>query len=752
MIKDNLIKDFLDFSLEANTRSTIHLVDGLKPVHRRILYGMNSLSKANKEYKGSAKITGDVLGALHPHSDSSVYNAAVRLAQPFKTRYPLVSFEGNLGSIAEPNGFAAARYTKMKLSPIGLELLEYLDYDTVPFAETYNGEWVEPLHLPSLFPVTLVNGTLGIGVGMSSSLPPHNLTEILNAASALIARPSLTTAELMRYVKGPDFPTGNQVINPEALLAAYETGSGSVKLRANYDIVTKNGQTSIIIKEVPFLIDPDTRIISVIREMYQEGYEYIEDIINHTGKNETFKLEIVLRRGAPVYEVIEKLHKETGIETSFTINNTIYLGNGKFKQLGLKDLLSSYINNVYDILVKVAKYDLNKAELRLEIIKGLIRAIVLIEEIIPIIKSSANNADAAKNLQAKWNFTERQVTAILDMKLSRLTNLDENKLKKEKDDLIRKISDLRAFISDKNLQTKAVLNKFENLKKKYGDTRRTVIKGAADVAEGEVGSTNIFITKDGLIASISDLPANRRNTKGKNFLPIRASIAAKADETLIVLLDDGTLTPLEVATVIGYEDPTDLSSSLGGVPVDIKRYEGESHCAILTEKGTIKKSSIEDLNLTKSLPSIKLRAEDKASQLFFTNEADIFVAIRPTNKYVAFPASDIKETSRLTIGTAAVTGGFNTLTLVREGLLLWSEGGIGKIVKKQDLSITSRQSGGLVCGDAIGGLGVFIKDTLAIQAKDSKTIFIGASTVSVLKIAAKGIKIYNGDISEIFKL
>lgn len=754
MIKDKLIKDFLDFSLEANTRSTVHVADGLKPVHRRILYGMAALSKASKDFKGSAKVTGDILGSLHPHSDLSVYDAAVRLAQPFKTRYPLISFEGNYGSVAEPSGFAASRYTKMKLSPVGLEMLESLDKDTVPFTETYNGEWAEPLNLPSLLPITLMNGTLGIGVGMASSLPPHNLTEVLNAAIALINNPDLTTANLMRYIKGPDFPTGNQIINPEALLNAYETGAGSVKLRANYSIQNNNGRTSIIINEVPFLVDPNTRITSVIREMHEEGYDHIEDIVNHTGKNEPFKLEVILKKGAPVFEVIEKLHKETGIETSFTINNTVYLGDGKFKRMSLKELLQNYIENVYDILVKVAKFDLDKAKHRLEIVEGLLKAIVLIEEIIPVIRSSSNNAEASQRLGAKWNFTAIQIKAILDMKLSRLTNLDENKLKNEKSELLSKINDLTAFISDKNLQTEAVIKKFENFKKKYGDARRTKLEGDIDIAEGEVKDINVFITEEGNIFSLEELPLNRRNTKGKKFPITVAAKQLKATDTVYVACENGTLNPFDAMNLYtgNEESRLDGKELMRSKPIDILQWSDKDYIVTLSKNGKIKKTSTSEYKENKINSLCKLQDGDTLLKVWFANNDDIFVAITPKKKYIAFKVEDIKETGRNTQGTNVLAENPLSIDLVIDEILVWGEDGKGKRIKVKNLQFASRRSSGFVITNATGVVGIEEGQRILVQGSDTKSIFIDSSKVSAAQPGAAGVAILNGEVIKISQL
>lgn len=750
MTKKALIQDFLGFSLEANTRSTVDVRDGLKPVHRRVLYDMKEISKAEKNFIGSAKIVGDTLGALHPHSDSSVYDAAVRLAQPFKTRYPLIEFSGNYGSIAEPSKWAHQRYTKMKISAIGNELLNYIEKDTVEFKETYNGEGQEPTHLPGLLPVTLLNGTLGIGVGMASSLPPHNLNEIMSAAEALIKNPNLDTKALMYHVKGPDFPTGNQIINPEGLLSAYETGGGSVKIRAKYSIENKGGRTSIVVEEVPYLIDPNTRIIAVIREMIEEeGYDYIDDIINHTGKGSSFKLEILLKKEAPVYQVLEDLHKRTGIETTFTINNTVYIGNNKFKKLGLKELLQLYIDNCYHVLLKVAKFDLKKAKDRLEIVDGLLRAVVLIEEIIPVIRASANNNEAAANLQSKWNFTDRQVKAILDMKLSRLTNLDENKLKSEKSTLIDKINELEEYISNKNMQTEAVLGMYQNFKKKYGDSRRTRIQADVDIAEGEESESTIFITEDGNFFSMDELPANRRNTKGKKFPSIIAAKAFKRSETAYVVLDNGTVKPQGVMTLYSGDEGSEVNGIdlLGAKPVGF--LEWNDFILTLSSSRKLKKTALSEYNQDRVNTLCKLADGDTLVRAWGVNDDDLLVALTDKGKYVAFKVEEVRETGRNTQGSAAISAGLIGLEVVEDFLLAWDDEGKGKLVKLSDLQLSSRRSSGLVINNASGIASVRKDSVLASQTEDGYTIFIKDGSVSAAKPAAQGVAIQKGEIKKI---
>ena len=752
MIKDKLIEDFLSYSLEANTRSTVDIRDGLKPVHRRVLYDMKEVSKASKDFVGSAKIVGDTLGSFHPHSDASVYDAAVRLAQPFKTRYPLIEFSGNYGSIAEPSKWAHQRYTKMRISAIGNELLNNIDKETVEFIETYNGEGMEPVNLPSLLPITLLNGTLGIGVGMASSLPPHNLNEVLSAAEALIANPDLTTKGLMRYIKGPDFPTGNQIINPEDLLNAYETGSGSVKLRAQYSIQNKNGRTSIMIQEVPFLIDPNTRIIAVIKEMYEEGeYEYIDDIINHTGKDNPFKLEIILKKDAPVYQVLEKLHKETGIETSYTINNTVYLGNNKFKRLSLKELLQAYIDSCYDILLKVAQYDLRKAKDRLEIVEGLLRAVVLIEEIVPVIRSSKNTADAAVNLQAKWAFTDRQVKAILDMKLSRLTNLDENKLKSEKEELINKINELEQYISDKNLQTTAIIQMYQNFKKKFGDPRRTRIQSDTDIAEGESKVFHLFLTEEGNFYSVDELPSNRRNTKGKKMSRIVAMQKVTASDTLYIYTENAVLHQINaMALYTGGEN-----SEVNGItlfdskPVGFLPWEEKDYLLTLSKNGKLKKSEASEYKEGKSNTLCKLADNDLLQEAWFVNDDDLLLAITAKNKYIAFAAQEVRVSSRYTQGSSAVTEDFLSFTLVKDFALMWDSDSKGKLVRRGDLKPTPRRGTGLVANGAVGAVGVDNKEVILVQSQDDRGIFINTTSISAAQPSATGVAILNGEIAKI---
>ena len=754
MIKDKLIEDFLSFSLEANTRSTVHIQDGLKPVHRRVLYDMATLSKATKDYVGSAKIVGDTLGQFHPHGDSSVYNAAVRLAQPFKTRYPLINFYGNYGSIAQPSGWAHQRYTKMKLSPMGLELLEGIDKNTIEMTETYNGEGYEPLTLPGLVPIALLNGTLGIGVGMASSLPPHNLREIMTATEYLVKNPTATTKQLMNYIKGPDFPTGGQIINPESMESAYETGRGSVKIRSEYEIVNNKRGTSIIINGVPYLVDPEERIIKPILAMHEEGYEYIEDIINHTGKGHPFKLEILLKKEAPVYQVLEKLHKETGIESSYTINNTVYLGNNKFKCLSLKEMLEYYINNSISILKRSAKFDLEKALSRLEIVEGLIIAIADIEEVIKAIRSSANASAALNTLLSKWNFSERQAKAILDMKLSRLTNLDESKLKNEKIDLLAKIDDLKDFISSKIRQQDKFISITKNFIKKYGDGRRTKIQNDTDIAEGEVKDINIFITEEGNIFSLEELPLNRRNTKGKKFPITVAAKQLKATDTVYIACENGTLNPFDAMNLYTGSEESQLDGKelMRSKPIDILQWSDKDYIVTLSKNGKIKKTLTSEYKENKINSLCKLQDSDTLLKVWFANNDDILVAITPKKKYIAFKVEDIKQTGRNTQGTNVLAENPLSIDLVIDEILVWGEEGKGKRIKVKNLQFANRRSSGLVITNATGVVGIEEGQKILVQGSDTKSIFIDSSNVSAAQPSATGVAILNGEIIKISQL
>ena len=685
--------------------------------------------------------------------DQSVYNAAVRLSQPFKTRYPLIDFSGNNGTVAQPSGFAASRYTKMKLSAIGEEALTDIKKETVPFTENYDGTTTEPVHLPGLVPITLMNGTLGIGVGMASSIPPHNLREIAHAVSHLIDNPEAEVKDLMRYIKGPDFPTGGTIINPEALLEAYESGSGSAKIRAEYEIKTIKGRTHIIIKEVPFLVDPETKIIQPLKELYAEGYEFIEDIEVQTGKGTPFQLDIALSKDAPVFLVIEKLLKETSIESSYTINLTTLVGDNKFQKQNLKTMLEAYIEQNKVRNVKAAEFDIAKAEARKLIVEALIKATAEIDEVVKLIKSSSNTAEANQKLQKLLLINDTQARAILAMRLSQLTKLDANKLKNELAELIKEIAALDAFLKDKEAQLEKVREDIQELSKKYGDARRTIIREEADVSE--VQDVSVFLTDENeiFVQPTDVLPENRRNTKGKRGENLISVLETKSDATIWVAAADGIMYPVAVASLTISDDVIKNTADNFGVnakAVMLIKPERKDNIITITEEGIIKRSALSDYNVEGSFRLCKLREDDSLSKVFLLNDDERIIMLLHNKKYVAFEVEEVRKTGTNTIGTKLSQYKVRDVDAESDYVIFADAEGNGKKILSKDIQTSGRRTNGLACNDSVH----------LATAKEGQSVYIFGETEQMIRIpmrsisrnasaTTRGVALYNGIIGKI---
>ena len=750
-IKDSLVADFLDFAVEANSRSTVDIRDGLKPVHRRILFSMSKMS--GNSFIGSPKVVGNVLSETHPHGDASVYDAAIRLSQSFKTRYPLIDVHGNNGTISEPMGFAAARYTKMKLTPLGVETLTDIKKETVDFSENYDGSLMEPDFLPGLVPITLMNGTLGIGVGMASSIPPHNLREIASAVSHLIDNPEAEIKDLMRYIKGPDFPTGGTIINPEALLDAYTTGGGSAKIKADYEIKTIKGKTHIIVKEVPYLVDPEKRIIQPLKEMYAEGYEFIEDIEVQTGKGAEFQLDITLSKDAPVYLVIEKLIKETAIESSFTINLTTHVGGGKFQKKNLKELLQSYIDQNAVRNYKATEFDIRKAEARKLIVEGLIKATADIDEVVKIIRGSTDVAEANKKLRERLLILDIQAKAILDMRLARLTKLDENKLKNELASLNQDLKKFNEFLGDKDAQLEKIREDIQELARVYGDARKTAIRSAASIEE--VQDITIFLTDENeIFAQPTDiLPENRRNTKGKRGDNIISVIRTTSDRTIWVATEDGVMYPLEAASLAISDDVIKNIVSNFGInskAVQLLVPVKKDNIITLTKEGTIKRSKMSEYSLKGSFSLCRVREGDTLEQVMLLDDDQRIFALLDNKKYLAFDVEEIRSTGANTIGTKINPNNVRVAVPENDYIVFIDENSDGKKVSSKDIKSSGRRTSGLACNDSTFMASCESTSSLYITGDDGRAIRVPIRSVNkTAATTSKGVALYNGIIGKI---
>ena len=447
-ISKEMRKSFLDYSMSVIVQRALPDVrDGLKPVHRRILHSMNELGiVANKPFKKSARIVGDVIGKYHPHGDIAVYDAMVRMSQDFSYRYELVQGHGNFGSI-DGDGAAAMRYTEAKMSKIAMEMMKDINKDTVDFMDNYDGEEKEPVVLPARFPNLLVNGSVGIAVGMATNIPPHNLTETIDATLAVMDQPDISVLELMSIIKGPDFPTGGIILGRAGIRQAYETGRGSIMIRSRTEIdELPNGKPRIIVTEIPYMVNKANlveKIASLVREKIVDGITDLRDESSREG----IRIVIEMRKDVQPDVILNQLFRLTALQTSFGVN-TLALVNGEPKQLGLKDVLRHYIDHQIDVTVRRTKYDLKKAEDRAHILEGLRIALDHIDAIIKLIRSSKDDEEALHGLMEQFGLTEIQGKAILEMRLRRLTGLERDKIESEYQQLLETIADLKDILAN----------------------------------------------------------------------------------------------------------------------------------------------------------------------------------------------------------------------------------------------------------------------------------------------------------------
>ncbi|HAZ37059.1 MAG TPA: DNA gyrase subunit A, partial [Clostridiaceae bacterium] len=525
-IKDEMKKCYIDYAMSVIVgRALPDVRDGLKPVHRRILYSMNQLGLSpDKQYRKSARIVGDVLGKYHPHGDTAVYDAMVRLAQDFSTRYPLVDGHGNFGSV-DGDSPAAMRYTEARLSKIAMEMMRDIGKNTVDFVDNFDGSEKEPSVLPARFPNLLVNGSSGIAVGMATNIPPHNLKEVIDGTIMLIDNPDATIDELNTKIKGPDFPTAGIIYGKDGIKNAYETGRGKITVRAKAEIVEENGRNKIIVTELPYQVNKAKLVENIADLVKDKKIEGISDLRDESDR-EGMRIVIELKRDANPNVVLNLLYKHTKMQDTFGVI-MLALVDGEPKVLNLKEVLSYYISFQEEVIRRRTQFDLDKAEARAHILEGLKIALDHIDEVINLIRGSKTPDIAKEGLISKFGLSEKQAQAILDMKLQRLTGLEREKIEEEYDELIKTINHLKEILSNEKLILDIIKNELTEIKVKYGDARRTKITNKSDeinledlIPEEDVAVT---ISHSGYIKRlpIDTYRSQKRGGKGIQGLSVR---------------------------------------------------------------------------------------------------------------------------------------------------------------------------------------------------------------------------------------
>ena len=684
LVNVNLTKEmktsFIDYAMSVIvSRALPDVRDGLKPVHRRILYGMNELGVTpDKPHKKSARITGDVMGKYHPHGDSSIYEAMVRMAQWWSYRYMLVDGHGNFGSM-DGDGAAAQRYTEARMSKIALEMLRDINKNTVDFADNYDANEREPLVLPARFPNLLVNGATGIAVGMATNIPPHNLGETIDAVKLVMDNPEVTTKELMEVLPGPDFPTGALVMGKSGIHKAYETGKGSIVLRSRTEIEeTKTGRERIVVTEFPYMVNKTKvheHIVRLVQEKRIEGITAVRDESNREG----VRFIIEVKRDASANVILNNLFKMTQMQTSFGFN-MLAIQNGVPKILSLRQILDAYIEHQKEVVTRRTQFDKEKAEARAHILEGLLIALDHIDEVIRIIRASETDEEAQAELMSKFKLSERQSQAILDMRLRRLTGLERDKIQSEYDELIALIADLADILAKPERVAQIIKEELDEVKRKFADKRRTeLMVGEVLTLEDEdlIEETDVLITlsNKGYIKRLDqdEFTAQKRGGRGvqgtgvKDDDFVRELVSTSTHDHLLFFTNKGRVYRLK-----GYEIP-EYGRTAKGLPVVnlLKLDEGESIQTIInvesersddayifftTRAGIVKRTSVKEFaNIRQNgLKALNLKDEDELINVLLTQEdTDIIIGTK-LGYAVRFNQSSVRSMSRSATGVKGV--------------------------------------------------------------------------------------------------
>ncbi len=668
---------FMDYAMSIIvSRALPDVRDGLKPVHRRILFAMSELGMSpDKPYKKSARIVGEVIGKYHPHGDSAVYESMVRMAQDFSLRYMLVDGHGNFGSI-DGDMAAAMRYTEARLSKIAMEMLRDINKETIDFVPNYDGEEHEPAVLPARFPNLLVNGVSGIAVGMATNIPPHNLVEVIDGVQAVIRNPEISALELMEFVKGPDFPTAAYVMGLEGIRQAYTTGRGSVTMRARAEIEEQGGKARIIVHEIPFQVNK-ARLVEKIAELVREKkIDGITDLRDESDRN-GMRIVIELRRDVNPNVVLNNLYKQTPMQSNFGIN-MLAIVNGEPKILNLKDVLYHYLQHQISVIRRRTEFDLKKAEARAHILEGLRIALDHLDEVIALIRGSRTTDEAREGLISRFALSLDQAQAILDMRLQRLTGLEREKIEAEYAELLQKIAEYKAILADEQLVLQIISDELEEMKAKYGDERRTEITMSDDeiLDEDLIPREDVIITitHSGYVKRlpVTTYRSQKRGGRGvmgmdtKNDDFVEHLFISNTHHYLLFFTDKGKVYRLKA-----YEIP-DLSRTARGTPIinliqieqgetvnaviPVETFDPEQYLFFATRQGIVKKTPLDDYaNIRKvGLIAIHLREDDDLISVKLTDGQREIIMGTSQGMSIRFPESDVRSMGRSATGVKGI--------------------------------------------------------------------------------------------------
>lgn len=786
-IENEMKSAYIDYSMSVIvSRALPDVRDGLKPVHRRVLFGMNEMGNTSDHpHKKSANCVGEVMGKYHPHGDSSIYGTVVRLAQPWALRYTLVDGHGNFGSV-DGDSPAAMRYTEVRLDRIGEEMLQDIEADTVDFQPNYDNSRKEPTVLPTRFPNLLVNGASGIAVGMATNMPPHNLTESINACVALIDNPELTIPELMQYIKAPDFPTGGTIYGYNGVKDAYETGRGRILIRAKAEIESDANHEDIIVTEIPYNVNK-AELIKYIAELVNEkkieGIADLNDESNYKG----MRIVIRLKSDANANVVLNKLYKMTQMQASFSVNN-VALVKGRPQLLNLKDLLQSFIDHRHDVVIRRTKFQLGKAQERAHILQGLIIASQNIDEVIHIIRSSANTEEAKARLSERFELTDAQTTAIVEMRLKQLTGLEQDKLTQAYEELLALIAHLEEILNNDVVCRNLIKEELIEIRDKYGDERRTEI----DYTAGDFNAED-FYADDEMIITISHLGYIKRTALTEFRAQNRGGVGAKGSDTrdedfiehiypasmhnyMLFFTQKGRCYWLKV-----YDIPEGTKNSKGRAIQNLLNIEPDdavkayirikglgdsefvnSHNLIFcTKNGIIKKTKLEAYSRPRAngVNAIIIREDDQLLQVELTDgNSEILIANR-NGRAIRFHESKVREMGRMSTGVRGMTldGGDDEVVGMicmnadsENNVMVLSENGYGKRSYLDDYRITNRGGKGVKTMNVTEKTGVLIaiksvtdENDLVIINKSGITLRIHVADFRVMGRATQGVRVIN---------
>ena len=803
-VEEQMRQAYIDYSMSVIvSRALPDVRDGFKPVHRRVLYGMNELGNtSDKPYKKSARIVGEVMGKYHPHGDSSIYMTLVRMAQTWSLRYPLVDPQGNFGSV-DGDGPAAMRYTEARLQKIAEEMLKDIEKDTVDFTPNFDETTKEPVVLPTRLPNLLVNGSSGIAVGMATNMAPHNLSEVVDATVAYINNPEIEISDLMQYIKAPDFPTGGQIYGYAGVKEAFETGRGRIVIRAKYDIENnEKGNDKIIISEIPYMVNKSELIKNIADLAIEKKVEGIANV-NDESDRQGMRIVVDVKRDANPQVVINKLFKYTALQSSFSVNN-IALVKGRPMTLNLKDLIHHFVDHRHEVVTRRTRFELRKAEERAELLEGCMIILDNLDEAIRIIRDSKTPEEAKTRLMERFNLSERQAAYIVEMRLRQLTGMEQDKLRLEYEELLKRIEDLKDILARVERRMEIIQNELIELKDKYGDERRTEIIYASEEFNPED-----FYADDEMVITISHLGYIKRTPLAEFRAQNRGGVGSKGSSsreedfiehiysasmhsTMMFFTQKGRCYWLKV-----YQIPEGNKMSKGRAIqnvlnidsddkvtafVHVKQLQdpefNQSHFLVFcTKQGVIKKTSLEAYSRPRQngVNAITIREDDKVIEVLLTGGNDEILMANRNGRAIRFNEQKVREMGRPATGVRGMTldeddptdeiiGMINVSPDSKDNILVVSELGYGKRSDLEDYRITNRGGKGVKTinitektGKLVAIKNVNDDNDLMIINKSGVTLRTHVSSLSVIGRAAQGVRLIdlgkrNDEIASVCKV